>query len=708
MSLPLAFIIKELEDTPSSIIPILSSLHNQRHSLSTVSKVDLKHLTSRTLNLCRSPKPYNVWCGVNLIYVIIDNSLILSSEGSSFFSQLLKVLESPRASDPRVFKSVVDCINKLCKNIRGKPTLTREVLTPNLSSVFSFYFDKIMVDPELMMDSLRDLVQNHPTTSRPFANKIKTKLLEFISSKDFSCHPQTIRDAACSLLAVLPVVEKDGPEQHWAQDVNRITSNIAGVLNIYDSFLNLKEDDETYQLIQKLAASDENEIFSPLHLDINDPQSLLAISERLEILFSMLKAYLVCHTDYIVTVPIGKIIILLEASCSINTKFVPFRREIRGQAVKDAIQLTLVQCYDCTISLLTLLPSKYRGSIVPYLGTVFAFLESVLFLKGKRLDKDSNLIHESLIKKVLSCVNQYLSLVGHFHDHSLLTRFVEVALLLVEPREQDNIQGEQKQQQSQHSKAARKKAKKTGSTPLSDLLSHSHLFIESVPESTRAIVLDLFAIMIPRVTLPPTYYNKVIKFIMVEAVKAKDQSAYSAIPQVHQKTLVEAVLNPIPENASLLPIASTLLWDNPVINVLNNPRFPPLPKVIKPTISDEDSELESDDDTAEESKQVEDSKRAFDEDEPASKKPKIDQSLQESGTVTPGPSTAKENIFSVDSTKLTFAEPTAAVDSVKIEENKAEIEKVEDTVFEEADLDEGDASEIEIPNINMEDSDDDN
>ncbi|MGG6498904.1 UNVERIFIED_CONTAM: hypothetical protein NY603_38845, partial [Bacteroidetes bacterium 56_B9] len=62
-------------------------------------------------------------------------------------------------------------------------------------------------------------------------------------------------------------------------------------------------------MIQKLAALDENEIFPPLHLDINDPQSLLAISKRLGILFSMLKAYLVCHTEYIVTVPIGKIIL---------------------------------------------------------------------------------------------------------------------------------------------------------------------------------------------------------------------------------------------------------------------------------------------------------------------------------------------------------------------------------------------------------------
>lgn len=682
-----------------SIIPILSTLYNERYHLSTLSKVDLKHLTSRTLNLCKSPKPYNVWCGVNIINVLIDNSVILSSEGSNFFAQLLKVLESPRASDSRVFKSAVDCLNKLCKTIRGKPTLTREILTPNLNSVLSLYHENMMVDPVLMMTSLQDLVQNHPTTSRSYANKIKNKVLEFIASETFTHSPENIRNAACSLLATLPIVEKDGPEQYWSNDVKRIVSNIAGVLSIYENFLELKEDEETLKLIRKLAGQDEDEIFPSLHLDINEPKSLLSISERFNVLFSMLRAYLLSPTSYAVPVPIGKVIALLEALCSINTKFVPFKKEIRDQAVKEVLQLTLLQLYDCSVSVLSSLPDKYCGFVLPHVGSVFSFLELVIFLKGKKLDKQQILILENLICKVFICVRNYLTLMSHYPDHSQLTRFVEAALFLVEPRVGNNSSKapQQTQNQSHHSKAARKKAKRGGSTPLADLLSHEHLFVESVPKATRSAVLDLFSSLLPRVALPPTHYNKILKFVLVEAVKAKDMSVNSSIPEELQNILIEAVINPIPETASILPLASTLLWDNKLINVLNYPRFPQLPVLAKSTatedVSDDESEEENEEETLPQNEGV-----VLEYLEPLTKKIKVDlPALAKANEAT----ASSETIFSKDSAKLTFE---SQVTEVKIPE---EVTKISQEVEVAAELSD-DGSEIEIPDLDMDDSEDEN
>lgn len=699
MTLPISFIIKDLEHTPKSIIPILSTLYNERYHLSTLSKVDLKHLTSRTLNLCKSPKPYNVWCGVNIINVLIDNSVILSLEGSNFFAQLLKVLESPKALDSRVFKSVVDCLNKLCKIIRGKPTLTREVLTPNLNSLLSLYHEKMMAEPVLMMNSLKDLVQNHPTTSRSYANKIKNKVLEFIASETFPNSPENIRDSACSLLAVLPVVEKDGPEQHWSSDVKRIISNIAGVLGIYENFLEMKEDEETLKLIRKLADQDEDEIFPSLHLDINEPKSLLTISERLSVLFSMLRAYLLTPTSYSVAVPIGKVIALLEALCSINTKFVPFKKEVRDQAVKEIVQLTLLQLYDSSVSVLSALPNKYCGFVLPHVGSVFSFLELVIFLKGKRLDKEQILILENLICKVFVCVRNYLSLVAHYQDHSQLTRFVEAALFLVEPRVENNTSKtpQQLQNQSQHSKAARKKAKRGGSTPLADLLSHEHLFVESVPQATRNTVLNLFASLLPRVSLPPTHYNKMLKFVLVEAVKAKDKSVDSSIPKELHNILIEAVINPIPETASILPLASTLLWDSKVINVLNYPRFPQLPVLARATVTEEESEAESEGYSEDEAVQKNET-TVPDYLEPLKKKIKVGLPLSN----TQESATTSETIFSKDSAKLSFAEPQVT-EEIKSEENKA---IPQDVVANEELSDDG--SEIEIPDLDMDDSEDEN
>lgn len=699
MALPISFIIKDLENTPKSIIPILSTLYSERYQLSTLSKVDLKHLTSRTLNLCKSPKAYNVWCGVNIINVLIENSVILASEGSSFFAQLIKVLESPRASDSRVFKSTVDCVNKLCHTIRGKPTLTREVLTPNLNSVLSLYHVNMMVEPVLMMTSLQDLVQNHPTTSRSYANKIKNKVLEFIASENFVNSPENIRNAACSLLATLPVVEKDGPEQHWSNDVKRIISNIAGVLGIYENFLELKEDEENFKLIRKLAEQDEDEIFPSLHLDINEPKSLLSISERVEVLFSILRAYLLTPTSYSASVPIGKVIALLEALCSINTKFVPFKKEIRDPAVREILLLTLLKLYDCSISVLSLLPDKYCGFVLPHVGSVFSFLELVVFLKGKKLDKEQILILENLMCKIFTCVRNYLSLMTHYQDHSQLTRFVEAALFLVEPRVENNTSKtpQQSQSQSHHSKAARKKAKRGGATPLADLLSHEHLFVESVPKTTSNSVLDLFASLLPRVHLPPTYYNKILKFVLVEAVKAKDKSVNSSIPSELEKILIEAVINPIPETASILPLASTLLWDNKLINVLNYPRFPHLPVLSKLTATEEESDEEFDEETIEALEKADVVEVEIT--EPLKKKIKVDLPAL---FKTSGSTSSPETIFSKDSAKLTFTEPQPTEVN-----NSEEVKEIPLEVDANAELSD-DGSEIEIPDLDMEDSDDEN
>ena len=47
-------VLEEIKGTPSSIIPLLSILHNDKQILSTITKTELNHLISRTLNLVRS------------------------------------------------------------------------------------------------------------------------------------------------------------------------------------------------------------------------------------------------------------------------------------------------------------------------------------------------------------------------------------------------------------------------------------------------------------------------------------------------------------------------------------------------------------------------------------------------------------------------------------------------------------------------------
>lgn len=707
MSLPISLILKDLEHVPKSIIPILLSLNRESARLNQISKVDLKHLTSRTLNLCKANQSYQAWCGVNVIYVLIDNSEILSSYGSLFFTQLLKILLGGK-SDRKVFKSTVECLNKLCSKIRGKPTLTREVLTPNLANLMSLYLDNLLDEPSLMSTSLQILVLNHPTTSRPFANKIKTKLLTIIAADTFLSYPDTVKETVASALATLPIVEKDDPDQFWQKDVQRILCNIGGTVKIFESFLDLKEDEDTSKLISKFSGADD-EIFDLLHIDVNHPESLLKISSRIELLLILLQAYATTATQYSVSAPIGQIVGITELICSVNTKFVAFKREIRDNEIKEMIKLTLLKSQHASVKLLKTLPVKYAGLLLPHLSNVLSFLELIIFLNGKRLDHAKILSEEEFICDILQCVSKFVSLVNHYQDHSLFIRFIELAVFLIEPRN-DLTNAKPKENdinQSKHSKTARKRAKKNSSTSFADILSHEHLFHEAVPQSTRKVVFAFFTTVIPRVSIAPTQYNKLIKLVMVEAVKLKDHSISDTLPEELKRILISIILTPAPESASILPIASALMWDSELLSVFNNPRFPQLPEISKNvelTAEEEDIEeevlsevipLESHDDLEEEpqtkKRKLEDHRESA---------PKEETNSQDDFNV------RAQNIFSKDSARESFE--TATIPGATSDEGNVEkvvIDQAVATVEEMSDEENG--SEIEIPDLDLdEDSED--
>lgn len=699
MSLPLAAVIKSLEKAPDSIVPVLSTLHYENSHLTSASKVDLKHLTSRTLNLCKSNDNYSVWCGINIVNILIDNPSILSSEGGLFFSHLLKILSSPRANDRRVFVSTVECLNKLCGNIRGKPTLTREILTPNLGSLFAVYLEKLHYDPTLVSASLKTLIQHHPTTSRPYANKLKVKLLEFISKEEFLSFPQKLKTAITFTLATLPVIEKEGVDQHWSRDVERIMCNIANTLELYSNFLNIKDDEELSKLLNKSSRTSEEEIFPPLHLDINSPSTLLQISNRVQLLFELLRGFIVCPTSFTVNVPIGKLFAIIDLACSINTKYIPFKREIRDPAVKEYVNVALLRGFESAIQLLLALPEKYAGACISHYGTVFSTLELMIFLKGRSLDKEWVFSNEGFVHEVILCTNNYLSLVTYYQDNSSIARVVEAALILVGPR------GTAAQapvgQTSGHSKSAKKRAKKGGAGSLADLLTHEHLFATKASEKARKLVLEFFTTVINRATLSPTLYNKLLKYILVEAVKCKDASLDNTIPSELEQILVAAVLNPAPESPSVLPIVSSLIWNSGVLGVFNNPRFPPQPLVVKNV---DHSEWDDEDEDEEEAEK------------PIVKKPRSDAEIpfeaqpERSPAAFQGSTTGDINAANIFVKRENPVTATIAVENDLVEEKdiaeEETVPKVEGEEPEQMEDSDSEGSEIEIPDLDLEESED--
>lgn len=603
MSVPLSLILKELEGSPDSILPIISSLYYDKSILNEISKPDLKHLISRTLNLAKSGNEFNKWCGINLIRVLAGNYNLLANEGVVMFGQLLKNLEDFNGTgNIKILTSTIESLNFLCQKIRGKPTLTREILTPKLGSIITLYTEQLHYHPYLIVKSLKELIKYHPTTFRPFGNKLRNKLVSVVNLKDFNSFPDTLKTAIYETLALLPVIEKTDPENKWESNVHDIIRELHSILNVYNEFLNLGDDGDLTKLLNKLPKYDGGEKLLPdLSIDVNQPSSILQISTRIEILLSLLKVHLTSETPFSIKVPLGLVLVVNEIICSLNLKFVSFRNDIRDDTIKSLIRATTMRNQLNSIKFLKALALTFKGDLLPHLHSILSFLEVLIPFKNKKIDYTDLIANEVFNSELLSCVAVYLSLVSNLGDHSQLLRFVDIALLLVEPRLENTSQ----EPQNNGSKKIKNKKKNQSAVPLADILSHQHLFAGTISSSTIKAVREFLTVVISTVSLPPTQHYKIMRYLIIEAVNASYYNSEHQIPPDLKTLLVNAVLYPGYEKISLLPIVSSLLPNEPLLSVFNNPRFPPLPVYIKKA-DYEDIEMEEEEEEEEEKAEKDD------------------------------------------------------------------------------------------------------
>lgn len=579
-------ILKQIEKAPESVVPILRSL-NQKATLQGLSKSETKHLVSRTLNLCRSPIEYNKWCGTALVRVITNNYSILANEGVELLGQLIKNLENYNNTiDIKIFNATVAAIDDLAAKIRGKPTLTREILTPKLPTILGLYLEKLHYNPKLVILSLKVYILNHSTTFRPFGNKLRTRLVTMMNQADFATYPKELQTAVFSIIAALPAIEKADPEDFWLQQVLGLVGEISSILHIYKEFL--EDDGDVFRILDLLPTTSER-VLGNLHIDVNEPKSLLRLSANVSILVGLLGAFVTTSTNFSVKVPLGRIIALCEAMCTINLKFQKFKIDVSDPVACDLLRVTISENHQSAIELLDALCATFRGNVLPHLSGILSFLETLLPYQHKKFDYAQLLAHERVYVALLECVESHLELVQHVHETNML-KFVDAALLLVEPR----IEGQQPTKPVAQGPKIKNKKKNVSSVPLADLLSHQHLFVESIPVRTTTTVRRFLTAVVTKVMLPPTQHYKIMKYLIVETVNARHYNVEHAVPAELRELLVTAVLNPGFEKVSLLPIVSSLLPRDPLLSVFNNPRFPPLPVILK-NVEEEEEEDEDED-----------------------------------------------------------------------------------------------------------------
>lgn len=595
MSLPLNVLVKELE-TPQSIAPVLRSIKLNIGDLHLQNKSDINHLVSRTINLIQSHSVYNKWFGVTILNVLIENYEILSTHGLKFINALIKVLETTNANtNIKLFTGTVESLNKLCQEIRGKPTLTREILTPKLPIIIQLYLNNIDLNQTLIIQSLTDIMSHHPNTFRPFGNKLNTRLIGLIK-ENFITFPVELKMAIARCYAFLPVIEKSEPENVWGTKLSNIINEIVDILNIFGDLIDINHDEELSKLLSNPefrmndnsgTASSPSQ--SPLRLlpylqiDLSQPESLLQLSDNLEVLIYLLVGFITTDTKYCIKLPIGKLIGLVGIIFGFNTNLLPFKRDIREQPTKDLINSILMNVQNHALSIIDSLVFTYQNPVIMYMNDILAVLETAIPMDKRSINSSLVIKYEPFMTHLLSTTSNLIKLVQLYQEPQQLIRIVDMALLLVEPRVSLNTSNDHGTNGNSSNGGTKQKSKKknTSAVPMADLLSHSHLFNSQIPFDTNKIVRSFVNSIITRTELPLTQYYKIMRYIIVETVNSINYSHNNNIPSELKDLLINAVIYPGFEKVSILPIVSHILGDDPLISVFNNPRFPPLPILIK-------------------------------------------------------------------------------------------------------------------------------
>lgn len=576
MALPISQIIKDLEN-PHSIIGILKSLHDDIANVHKVSKSNLKHLISRTINLVTAHQLYYKWSGITIIQVLGDNYVILSDNGVVMFDTVIKALET--TNDSKVVVAAIECLNHLCNEIRGKPTLTREIMTPKLPLIIQLYMKHIDQHPDIVLKSLNTLITNHPVTFRPFANRLNSHLLTMLKSEMYWSNDT--QHAIYQAFTVLPIIEKNEPEMVWNQKFNNVIIEIVDILSVFDQLLNMDDHPELTSLMS-LFKSEASPIFPSLQIDLSEPGSLFQISNRLKTLLHITGSFLTTPLKFPVTIPFGKIIVIIEIIFNLNINLLSFKRDIRDDQVKHVIEQVICDIQLNGLELLQVLAHNYSLTLIMYLNNLLALLETSIPISDRQINSQVVLKNEVYYVELLKTVYMILDSIKLYTNSGLILPFMEVGLLLVEPRASNSL--------APNTTAVKKHNK---AIPMADLLSHSHLFHTKVSDHTVTVVRKFMTCIVSKMDVPANQYYKVMRYLIIEAIKSRQYNYNKYIPEELTSLLKAALLYPMSDKVSILPIIASVMNDDTLISVFTNPRFPPLPILIRNHMDqEEDTESE--------------------------------------------------------------------------------------------------------------------
>lgn len=578
--------------------------------INSATPVDHQTLLVRITTLLKSNYSITRWKATKLLTICLTHPvLLLSNHTANFLGGLVKILESkcfianfnnPTNQEFITLKSTAECLGFVLDQIRGKPTLTREVLTPKLPAIIGSLIDVTVLIPDTTLPILSKILITNTTTFRPFGTRFETALRNILNNGDnlYKLNSELREILMKSFALVSFVLSREKQAESWRENVNQIILELKSVISIYEVCLELSNDEDYNKKFQSLPKLPENLstmklVFGTLSIDINEsPIEIFKVSQRIQILTELLLSYIEINTPCPVSIPFGHYLTIGEILTSFNTLLTPVKKDIRDSATRKMIEQSVNECKLSGIKILISLINKFSNDLYPHIFKILAILDAsipILTINGKiKINTDLIYENEGLINQTLLTASKVLNFVERFNDMTVLGRLVESALVLKEPREPKFLIDSNKSIVSNSNDTVSASKKKNGKNKsvvsLSDILSHKQYFINPASNSTLNTVREFFNTLITKCELSQGKLTMITRFIIIDAVSnfelindgKKDSKNYKIIELLENVLLYPGKTN---TSVSIIPIISNLIGDNDKIySLLVNPRFPILPK----------------------------------------------------------------------------------------------------------------------------------
>lgn len=585
----------------------------------TISKFNVR--VSTFLN---SKKPMAKWFGAHLAMVAVDSNWnILKSNGAKWTKLLLKVLET---NEPLATKEVaIKALSTIFAKTFGKQEFTRDITTPHISPFLKLLFKHAQITEESVVikndssksqeeefiqlddsdeeddtlsfkkpsedDSLLSLssqsellntivpainqiLKQQSTTFRPFSGRYLALISRIISLSytNPSVIEPTLLKQTCQGYALLHYsAQKDSESLTWRLGAKHIISHIHQTINsVSKSFVD--EDFEIFADSENISKNTSGGVDTPLLAlspikETSKSQLLAQTTDKLQVLFHLLLAFLSTPTKTAVKLPLGTVMNLVDRSLSLSQ----FTSELpRVEKNHRELFVTLLDAlhFEALNVIYKLVPLT-QTMLLCHSETIMHHLEVHLQPQPVLYESDGLFRDTTKVQlKVLQLATVFFPILAPISKSKVpvVNKMVEEAIKLVTS------------------------CRDPSSLKLADAVNNPHLFVyhpSSAQVSLVAKFLQSLIVTVPELSLPTRALIDRWFIIAASAacvgsgVNGSTYNLTSNLQSIISHSLSISAAFPGSSKYSILPMASRLVQNSALMNNMIHPLLPPKATVTK-------------------------------------------------------------------------------------------------------------------------------